>query len=277
MILEGAIGDAYGAGFEFAEREKILKFNTITQYERHPKYHSIYKKYTDDTQMAIGITELLIEKKAFTKETVTEKFIEVFQRDVRDGYSKRIYKLLSEVKTANDFFSKNVFKSDRNGAVMRVYPLGILEFEGDLLNKAAIQATVTHDTPKAIRAAQAVALASHYFIYKKGKQADLIEYISDIQQYKWEGNWKSEVTTDAMETVEAVLTILSKEKDLKSMLLESVNFGGDVDTVASISLAIASVMNEVEQNLPNWLEEELENETFGRDYIKILDEKLKAL
>ena len=61
MILEGAIGDAYGAGFEFAERSKIQTKNTLTQYEYHPVFKSIYRKYTDDTQMAIAIVELLLE------------------------------------------------------------------------------------------------------------------------------------------------------------------------------------------------------------------------
>jgi len=32
MILEGAIGDAYGAGFEFADRAYITKNNDLTKY-----------------------------------------------------------------------------------------------------------------------------------------------------------------------------------------------------------------------------------------------------
>ncbi len=58
MILEGGIGDAYGAGFEFADRECITKNNDLTKYVPHPRATERFKKYTDDTQMSIGIVEL---------------------------------------------------------------------------------------------------------------------------------------------------------------------------------------------------------------------------
>ncbi len=57
------------------------------------------------------------------------------------------------------------------------------------------------------------------------------------------------------------------------MLRESVNFGGDVDTVASLALAIGSQMKEVENNLPKWLTEDLENGKYGRDYLISLDKE----
>lgn len=60
MILEGAVGDAYGAGFEFADEAIIKSKHTLSTYEPHPLYDEIQGKYTDDTQMTIGIAELLI-------------------------------------------------------------------------------------------------------------------------------------------------------------------------------------------------------------------------
>lgn len=61
MILEAAIGDAYGAGFEFRDLDFIFQNNDLTQYHKHGLYTEIYKRYTDDTQMAIAISELLLE------------------------------------------------------------------------------------------------------------------------------------------------------------------------------------------------------------------------
>ncbi|HRF41815.1 MAG TPA: ADP-ribosylglycohydrolase family protein [Saprospiraceae bacterium] len=88
MIIEGAIGDAYGAGFEFADMEFIKNKNQLTHYQQHPLFESIYKKYTDDTQMALAIAELLIEKTAWTPVAIADKFVEVFKRDPRQGYAK---------------------------------------------------------------------------------------------------------------------------------------------------------------------------------------------
>ena len=55
MILEAAIGDAYGAGFEFRDSDFIQKYNNLTEYHPHELYTEIFKKYTDDTQMALNV------------------------------------------------------------------------------------------------------------------------------------------------------------------------------------------------------------------------------
>lgn len=275
MILYAAIGDAYGAGFEFASREKIEGQNTVSQYERHPLYERIYKRYTDDTQMAIAIAELMLSNKEWTAENVAQYFVAVFKRDVREGYAKRFYQLLTEIESGAELLERIVPKSVRNGAAMRAYPLGLLKEEAEILEKCRIQAMVTHHTQPAILAAQAVALISHYYCYQKGEKAHLLTYLADIQDYRWQGNWVGEVKTDAIQTVEAVLTVLLQENSLKTMLQKSVAFGGDVDTVASLALAIAYWDNAVERDLPSFLYNELENGAYGRDYIDGLDRDLR--
>jgi ADP-ribosyl-[dinitrogen reductase] hydrolase len=37
MLLELAIGDAYGAGFEYVNRQLIRQFNTLERYVKHPR------------------------------------------------------------------------------------------------------------------------------------------------------------------------------------------------------------------------------------------------
>lgn len=277
MLLEGAIGDAYGAGFEFAELEKIRTKNNITAYETHPLFEEIKGKYTDDTQMSLAITELLIEEKEWTALSVANKFVKAFKRDPRRGYAKRFYQFLSEIKDGQELLDNIHPKSERNGAAMRAYPIGILKDEKEILSKTEVQASVTHQTKKAILAAQTIALTSHFFIYDKGKTSELLTYLSDMLSYEWKANWQGEVRVEAIETVEAVLTILTKENDLKSMLKKSVDFGGDVDTVASLALAIGKMNKNVENNLPSFLYDELENDNFGRDYIKKIDKELYRL
>ena len=277
MLLQGAIGDAYGAGFEFAARAIIEKENNLTHYRTHPRYPSIYKKYTDDTQMALALAELLIDKIELSRENIANKFVEVFKRDVREGYASRFYQFLLSINSGEELLEKIIAKSERNGAAMRAYPLGILKTESEIIEKNAIQMAITHNTETAKIASEAIALTSHFFIYNKGNQQQLIEYLNDFQNYQWKANWQNEVTMNAIETVEAVLTILKNEISLKNMLLKSVNFGGDVDTVASLTLAIGSQIKNVEKDLPTFLFEELENEDFGRDYLMRIDEELIPL
>jgi len=174
-----------------------------------------------------------------------------------------------------EFLEKIRPKSERNGAAMRAYPLGILKDESEIKAKCSVQAAVTHQTEKAIKGAEAIALACHFFIYQKGNKNDLSLYLSDIQGYKWAANWNGKVGVDATETVEAVLTILRQEDTLTNMLKSSVDFGGDVDTVASLTLAIGSLAPSVKNDLPDYLYTDLENGKYGRDYIQKLDEQLK--
>jgi len=276
MLIHGAIGDAYGAGFEFAPMEKIKRYNTVSCYEQHPIFPEIQGKYTDDTQMSIAIAELLVSDAEWTPENIADKFVECFKRDPRRGYAKRFYQFLTEIKDGAELLQKIYPKSERNGAAMRAYPLGILQDELEIKTKCRMQAGITHQTEKAMRAAEAMALTSHFFIHKKGQKDDLLAYLSDIQQYKWNVGWDGEVGVDAIQTVEAVLTVLEQETTLTNMLKRSVNFGGDVDTVASLALAIGSLMPSVENNLPEWLYDDLETGGYGRDYIRSLDERLNA-
>lgn len=106
MILQGAIGDAYGAGFEFASKNIITIYNNLTGYTPHPEFPSIHKKYTDDTQMALAIAELIIDKIEWTPVNIANKFVDVFKRDPRQGYAKRFFKLLSEVNNGLDLIKK---------------------------------------------------------------------------------------------------------------------------------------------------------------------------
>lgn len=59
MLVELAIGDAYGAGFEYAPAA-ILKHNDLSRYIQHPKHNIRPGQYTDDTQMSLAIAEAIV-------------------------------------------------------------------------------------------------------------------------------------------------------------------------------------------------------------------------
>jgi len=40
MLLELAIGDAYGAGFEYVDAEMIRRQNDLSGYVQHPRHHN---------------------------------------------------------------------------------------------------------------------------------------------------------------------------------------------------------------------------------------------
>jgi ADP-ribosylglycohydrolase len=52
MLIELAIGDAYGAGFEYVKDEIVRTRNTLEAYLGHARHNIAPGQYTDDTQMA---------------------------------------------------------------------------------------------------------------------------------------------------------------------------------------------------------------------------------
>jgi ADP-ribosyl-[dinitrogen reductase] hydrolase len=55
MLVEMAIGDAYGAAFEFFSPSKIDSSNDLQGYYQHPTHLSIKPgQYTDDTRPALS-------------------------------------------------------------------------------------------------------------------------------------------------------------------------------------------------------------------------------
>ncbi|MDK1285854.1 ADP-ribosylglycohydrolase family protein [Pseudoalteromonas umbrosa] len=274
MLLEIAIGDAYGAGFEFASKEKVASFNNLTAYHEHglgiaPGH------YTDDTQMSIALAELIVSSAPWDEYTITQKFVECFKRDQRLGYSKGFYAFLDSINSAEDFLAQIKPNSKANGAAMRSVPIGLFPNIEDVLNNAKLQAKLTHDTTIGINSSQAVALASHYFYYQIGSKQQLAEFVQSHTEIQWDCQWQKEVACCGYETINALLTVLLNAESYSELLIKSVAFGGDVDTVAACALGIASLSEEYVNDLPAFLYEELENKQYGKDYLIKLSSDLQ--
>ncbi|SHI41935.1 ADP-ribosylglycohydrolase family protein [Aquimarina spongiae] len=273
MIIEAAIGDAYGAGFEFRKDAFIKANNTLTTYHSHGLYTEIYKKYTDDTQMAIAIAELLVEEDDWTQEKVADKFVEVFHRDIRRGYSNRVYDALYSSKTGKDFLKTINNESSGNGAAMRAYTLGYIRDIDQLKAFVEIQARTSHDTQEGITGALRIALAVHYYLYVN--EGSLIDFLDETIQEK--GNYQivSPIDMHSYPTTNAVIPLVIEATSMQSCLQKGIDYGGDTDTVAEMSMAILSVKKGVINDLPSFLYDELENGKYGRDYLVTLDRKLQ--
>ncbi len=276
MLLHIGIGDAYGAGFEFSSRDKINKYNDLTTYCEHDLGLPA-GNYTDDTQMSLAISELLIDQVEWTRSAIADKFVECFKRDVRFGYSKGFQAFLTSVESGDEFLEKMRPDSTRNGAAMRSAPLGVVRDIPNLLAMSRLQAELTHDTEIGVKSSQAVALASHYFLYGCGPKSELTEFVSEHTKSNWLDNWSAPVACCGEETVNALLTVLKKCESLEDVLLQSVELGGDVDTVAAVGLGIASQSVEFSKELPEFLYTNLENEMYGRDYLAKVGRQLMAL
>lgn len=277
MLLELAVGDAYGAGFEYASLDLVRKHNTATHYIQHPRHNIRPGCYTDDTQMSLAIAEALVSGERWTPQNLARRFVEVFRRDPRKGYAGGFYAFLQEVRDGDDFLARIRPDSDKSGAAMRAAPLGVLPTIGQVVEKCRIQAALTHNTPDGIHAALASALMSHYFLYRLGPKARLGEFLESEVPGPWAAPWEGKVGSKGWMSVRAAITAVVRNQRLSDLLRNCIAFTGDVDTVATIALAAASCSSEYEQDLPDNLVAMLESGPYGREYLLALDRQLLAL
>lgn len=277
MLLELAIGDAYGAGFEYASSELVERYNDLSGYVQHPRYQLKPGCYTDDTQMSIAIAETIISQESWTPEVLATRFVETFKRDQREGYASRFYQFLLRVQDGREFLESITWTSDKSGAAMRAAPMGVFPTVEKVIEAATIQAAITHNTPDGINAARAAALMSHYFIYKLGPKRELGVFLENHVAGEWSNPWQGEVKSKGWMSARAAITAVMRNDSLSELLKDCIAFTGDVDTVAAIALAAASCSDEIAQDLPEHLIAGLENGQYGRDYIIALDKKLLSL
>jgi ADP-ribosylglycohydrolase len=278
MLLELAVGDAYGAGFEYAPDSLVRTHNTALYYLQHPRHRGTRPgMYTDDTQMSLAVAEALVSGERWSPLNLARRFVDGFHRDPREGYSRHFYFFLQEVHTGEEFLTRIHPDSDKSGAAMRAAPLGVLPTVGQVIDRCRVQAALTHNTPDGIHAALAAALMSHYFLYDLGPAAGLGAFLEGQVPGAWSVPWEGKVGSKGWMSVRAAITAVVRNRRLSGLLMDCVAFTGDVDTVASIALAAASCSKEYEKDLPPTLVDTLENGRYGRDYITALDRRLLAL
>lgn len=276
MLVELAVGDAYGAGFEYADRETVRAGNDLSRYVRHPRHRIIPGHYTDDTQMSIALAEAIVDDLPWTREALAQKFVEVFQRDPREGYSGGFYDLLRGVRDGRELVAALRADSDKSGAAMRATPIGVYATVEEVIARCRTQAAITHDTPDGINAAVAAALLAHYFLYDLGPKAEVGHFLERHVPGEWSAPWQGKVKSKGWMSVRAAVTAIQASESLSRLLWACVDYTGDVDTVAAIALAAGSRAREITPNLPDHLLYGLENGAYGRDYLAALDERLAA-
>lgn len=274
MLIELAIGDAYGAAFEYVKPEHTRTFHTLAGYARHPRHGLVPGSYTDDTQMSIAVAEVLLDDPSWNRQAFADRFVRAFQRDPREGYARGFQKFLEGIADGAAFLREIRPDSDKSGAAMRACPIGLLESVGRVVEVATLQARLTHDTRDGVDAAVAAALAAHFFAHRLGQPEELGAFLVENVRGAWDAEWVGEVGPKGWMSVRAAVTAIRRNRSLTALLRACVDFGGDVDTVAAIALGAASMSEDYARDLPQALVDGLENGPFGRDFLRSLDRRL---
>lgn len=286
MLLEMAIADAYGIGFEFVPMEGDTRPNTGRQFYQNPKYLDLQPGcYTDDTQRAIANAVVVLDGDPMSIWSYADAYHSVFVDDPRNGYSRRYQAFLESVDSAEDFIERIDTTAVSNGSIMGVLPIGFLPTPGQVRAAAAAQAMATHSY-ETVPYAQSLALLAHYYIYRPryfiGNTVAIDWQTFLNREMRWSENrgydfhrQPGPVKMSAHDTWTAVMS-LQHYDSLHTILRAAVDLRGDTDSVAALAVGLASLNRDVKNDLPVSLFDGFEKGDFGADFLYDLETRLRA-
>lgn len=264
MLFYIAMADAYAMGVEYLdyrkpERQKVLQECLLYQkYVQHPIHKQPYGCYTDDTEMSIGCARVLLEHDfPYKKIDFANAWVwEFIYAGERKGYSKALQTIMESCHTGQDLLDRlrGHNNSNKNGGAMRAVPIGVLPDIKQVIETADLQASITHNTIEGRFAAIVVAVMSHFALYENRPLTEIREYcVEHVGQWHndesifWlKKHWNDSCVKEyeyipvSIATIQAVMTLLTECNSLMEMMTRCLNWGGDTDTVAGLSWAIAS-------------------------------------
>ena len=193
-LLGIAIGDAFGAGVEFQDRDWIRRNVDFTEFvnvrnkikvpsDKIELFTKNYREwdYTDDTEMTIGLIKALLSGQEFTQELLILKWREEYERGITEkGYGRNGHGSMAWYFSGDKSIDEiRKFQKERknpgNAPAMRSVPLGFVKEE--LINEyGKINANSTHPNIHAILSSQCIARAVEFLIIKNGLPKDVINY-----------------------------------------------------------------------------------------------------
>jgi poly(ADP-ribose) glycohydrolase ARH3 len=305
-LLGTAVGDAMGMPVEGLSQSEITRrFGKIDKFIDGwmPKGH-----YTDDTQLMIGVAESLIESKGFDGENMAHKFLDNFE--AYRGYGPGTVRVLQGIIYGQrwDEAALHIYGggSFGNGAAMRIAPVGVLLHSKpeQMLDIAEGTSRITHTHPLGIEGALLQAYAVGLATYSRRAhpcELDKLEFIDQllelaeedyyllklkkIKEFISRGKKPSEaeaisvlgVSVKAHESVPmALYCFLNKCDSFREAVSYAVNMGGDTDTLGAMTGALVGALHG-RADIPDDLQDGLENDSKGKDYIINLGERLFEL
>jgi poly(ADP-ribose) glycohydrolase ARH3 len=260
---------------------------------KSPPYGPRY--YTDDTQMAIGVAEALLDDGEIVEATLCRRFVANYMPS--RGYGRGARVVLGAMEDGKDYkaVAENHFPggSFGNGAAMRVAPVGLF-FHRDLdrvWEQARLSTLSTHVHPLGIEGAQLLATAVAFCLQTETWDRDsffrqlLARCNSDQFRSKIELAAQLQNSSglihlgNGIEATESVVTAIAcfalAPDDYCEVIGNAIYLGGDTDTIAAMAGALSGARLGIDA-IPAHLVDLLEETPKGRTYLFDLARKLYA-
>ena len=193
--------------------------------------------FTDDTVMSLAVAEWLMSDPSHGEASLVRCMQRLGRRYPQAGYGGRFRKWLASGHP-------QPYGSFGNGSAMRVSPVGLYARSlNEALELARISAAVTHNHPEGIKGAQAVAAC--IYMQLRGKSgSDIKRYVETVFGYDLGTRLEDirpgyEFDVSCQGSVPVAIMAFLQRMNAEEALRLAVSMGGDSDTIACITCAIA--------------------------------------
>lgn len=246
-MFGASIGDVVGSRWEF---------NNIKTKDFELFGKGCYA--TDDTVMTCAVADILVNKKQNNKDKIIDTLKKWGKKYPDAGYGGHFYNWV----LGSD---REPYNSYGNGSAMRVSAVGwIGKTEKEVKNLSRKVTEVTHNHPEGIKGAEVTAMCIYYA--RNGKSRDFIkQYVEQYYNLDFDYEELRKTYKHAEEicqnTVPQAIYCFLISHSFEDCLRTTISIGGDCDTTAAISCAIAEAYygscDGLEKYVRNYLTEEM--------------------
>jgi poly(ADP-ribose) glycohydrolase ARH3 len=285
-MLGVALGDAIGE-LAFRSPGEVGLRSQIT--------HTRHLVYTDDTAMAIGLAESILQTGRLDPQDLGDTFRANYLREPWRGYAigpPTVFSLVAGRGISYHEAAQSLFGgqgSFGNGAAMRVAPVSLVFHDApDLYERARISAAVTHAHPIGIDGAAVLARAIAQVVTLSPQEswpierfcqeliafartAELRDKLTQVQALVTDQVPPSEAARRLGQSVAvhkslpfALYAFLRNPTSFEDCLFCAALNGGDRDTLGAMACSVSGAYLGVEALPPTWLEK-LENREYIQD------------
>jgi len=270
-IIGGAIGDAFGSGYENEVKEKEDTFYLFGKQEiKEPNW-----QITDDTQLTLATIEAITEDEKVKPESIANQFLKYYKERKIRGIGASTLKSLKELSFGGHWsqVGRRGEYAAGNGAAMRIAPIA---FKEEITNSEIRDiCIITHNNDEAYVGARSIIIAIREILNGNWNgETNLIALIIDqipdtrvrdrlieikdiksLQEIGKIGNGGYVVNSVPLAIAAANKV---REIGIEEMYLRLIEIGGDTDTNCSIAGQIAGALigrKEIPDKLVNKLKE----------------------
>lgn len=294
-LLGVAVGDALGAPYEgLTAADVFFMFGSAASLTSNPSGDEL--RYTDDTEMTIGVAEALADDGEIRAARLVRAFAENYHPD--RGYGEGARKVLHAMCTGGDHaaVAAHLFPggSFGNGAAMRVAPVGLLFADSfdTVWEQARLSALPTHTHPLGIEGAQVLALAVAWAVRatefdRKALYRELLARAT-TEEFRWHLSFAAKLKpSDPLHglgstlhahrsVVTAIACFAASPTSFEHVCARAIGLGDDTDTLCAMAGALAGAFAGGGAIPPKLVAQLEDGPAKGRSHLLALAERLRA-